>query len=108
MSNNTIALTILEQLGGNAFAVMTGARNFVRYDDRNLTFRLPSNFARNGINCVSITLTPADVYDVKFMKIRGTTVKTISEHAGIYCDMLREVFRDQTGLENRAPIIRRA
>ena len=36
----TVANTILQQLGGNKFRVMTGAKNFVGSNDA-LTFRLP-------------------------------------------------------------------
>lgn len=64
-----VAQTILTQLGGNRFAAMTGAKQFVAVTDY-LQFKLPANFAKGGINCVKVTLTAADLYDVEFMKVR--------------------------------------
>ena len=90
-----IAAVIFGQLGGNRFTVMTGAKNFVGSDE-GLTFRIPK--AKNGINCVRIILTPADLYKVEFMKIRGTTVKTHEIVSNVYAENLRSVFEDHTGL----------
>jgi hypothetical protein len=98
--SNSIANTILEQLGGNKFAVMTGAKNFIGSAD-SLSFRLPGGggFCKAGINGVRITLAADDTYTVIFMKTRGSVVpKLISEHTGIYFDGLRELFERETGL----------
>jgi hypothetical protein len=102
MSNLQVAKTILEQLGGNKFIVMTGARNFWA-DGNALCLKLPStpHFVKNGINYVRITLTTMDDYTVEFKKVRGMTVKEVSKHEGIYCDMLQELFQEQTGLATR-------
>lgn len=98
----TIATTIMNQLGGKKFTAMTGANNHVFDDKTNtLSFRLPSRFAKDGINYVSITLTPMDDYTVKFKKIWGTKVKDIKEIKTVYCDMLQEVFTETTGLYTR-------
>ncbi|AXF77019.1 hypothetical protein AV903_14875 [Erwinia tracheiphila] len=40
-----IAVEILNQLGGNKFIAMTGAKNFVWLENGGLIFKLPSNFA---------------------------------------------------------------
>ncbi|HFN7312713.1 TPA: hypothetical protein ACHGUK_004268 [Escherichia coli] len=43
-----VATEILNQLGGNRFIAMTGAKNFTCFDENGesgLCFRLPSNFA---------------------------------------------------------------
>jgi hypothetical protein len=50
-----VAETILEQLGGKRFIVMTGAKHFAA-DGNALRFRLPSNFAKSGINAVTISI----------------------------------------------------
>jgi hypothetical protein len=96
-----ISQTIIEQLGGTGrLKSMTGARNFVAIDN-GLSFRMPSRFAQKGINCVEIVLTPADTYSVQFLKIGPSpnfTITTVSEHRGIYGDMLRELFEHETGL----------
>lgn len=98
----SVGQTILQQLGGNRFIAMTGAKNFVRCDKDNwLQFKLPSkpHYTKNKINCVKITLTPADLYSVEFMYIRGLTVKSICTIDGVYANMLQRVFTDATGLD---------
>lgn len=95
----TVANTILEQLGGRKFAVMTGAKNFLG-DEKSLTFRLPggAGYCRDGINCVKVTLDPTDTYTVEFLRIRGAKVTTVKTLDDVYNDMLREVFEGATGL----------
>lgn len=93
----SVADTILHQMGGQRFIAMTGAKSFVS-DDKMLMFGLPANFARGGVNKVRITLQPNDLYTVEFFKIRGTNVKPIAKHADISVDRLRTVFTDETGL----------
>ncbi|EES0484193.1 hypothetical protein ACN662_005697, partial [Escherichia coli] len=64
-----VATEILNQLGGNRFIAMTGAKNFAYFDEDGecgLSFRLPSKFAMNGINLVKIKLTFSDTYQVTF------------------------------------------
>ena len=93
-----IAETILAQLGGHKFGVMTGARNY-RFDtDGSLSFMLPGN----RINYVKITLNSLDLYDIDFRhtrRRRGFYEQTvISHHDNIYADMLRGIFEKETGL----------
>lgn len=95
-----VAETILAQLGGRKFQVMTGAKYFLGGADY-LQFKLPSNFAKDGINCVKVTLTPEDLYDVRFMKVRGTSLKEMGTVESVYCDMLAQVFTERTGLDTR-------
>jgi hypothetical protein len=87
---------IIEQLGGNRFRAMTGARHFV-FDDvgQSLTFRLPWP----GINFVRVTLTPADLYDMEFFKVRGLSLTLKAREVGIYWDRLQAVFTANTGLD---------
>lgn len=96
---NTVAKTIIEQLGGNRFAVMTGAKNFVagEYD---VSFRLPGagGYCKNGINAVTIELAPDDTYTVEFSRIRGGSVTYIAKLYSVYCDQLQAVFSKETGL----------
>ena len=100
----TIANTILSQLGGRRFSMMTGAKNFCGTAD-SLSFRIPGTMTRSRINAVRITLDPSDTYTVVFMAIRGTTIKEASRHEDVYCDSLCELFRNVTGLETRMPRI---
>jgi hypothetical protein len=97
-----IAKTILTQLGGAKFALMTGAKNFIAYPSA-VTFQLPSNFARNGINRVRIELSPSDLYTLTFSRVRGLKVFYESKLEGIYCDRLRETFTGVTGLDVQLP-----
>ena len=94
---NAIAQTILNQLGGNRFIAMTGAKNFVGSDSA-LMFSLSSRDTKNKSNKVRITLTNMDDYTVEFFNIRGVKVKEVSKHEGVYFDVLQEVFTRQTGL----------
>lgn len=96
-----VATTILVQLGGRRFAAMTGAKLFSATDVPlpGLTFRLPANFARNGINVVTIVLTPADTYTVTFGKLRGLNYKVLRELEDVYAEDLQRVFREETGLD---------
>lgn len=95
-----VASTIYQQLGGNRFAAMTGAQDFLNCGD-SLDFRVPSRSTKDGINRVRITLEPSDTYRVKFMRQRGTSIKTVSEHEDIYWDELQPLFTRKTGLLTR-------
>lgn len=97
MPSLQVAQTILEQLGGRRFIAMTGASRFLG-GEKLLAFRLPSYFARNGINAVRITLLPSDTYRVEFSRCRATKFVPVSTHDGIYADGLRPLFTAETGL----------
>lgn len=97
-----VARTILDQLGGNRFVVMTGAKNLMM-EPNGMSFTLPSKFATNKANFVKIELTVMDDYIVSFYhnKCRSRfTVgcELISRHDGIYCDTLQGLFTRETGL----------
>ena len=94
------AQTILHQLGGNRFALMTGAKNFLAAPDA-LHFKLPCNFAKDGINAVRVTLAGDDTYTVDYLRARGTSLKTVSCSSGIYCDRLQSDFSAVTGLATK-------
>ncbi len=101
----TVAKTILEQLGGKAFIVMTGAKNFTG-NEKGLSFKLPGKpgYVKDGINVVSVTLMPDDTYNVQFSKSRGRILgKLVKEVEGVYFEQLPEIFREATGLETRMP-----
>ncbi len=91
------AREILKQLGGNRFIAMTGAKDFIRDDEKQrITFKIGRNCS--GINYVTITLNPMDLYDIKFISIRGWVIKEVSEEKGVYNDMLQTIFTQHTGL----------
>ena len=91
----TVSKTILAQLGGQRFIAMTGANSFTG-STSTLTFRLPKN--SKGVKGVRITLDPTDTYTVEFLAMRKFEVVMLAKCEGVYCDMLREVFTDNTGL----------
>ena len=96
--NATIAQIIFQQLGGNRFKAMTGAHSFLA-TDKGLQFKLPGkNFAKDGINFVTVSLDSMDTYDVRFYRLRGNKQTLISAHEMIYCDGLVDLFEDKTGL----------
>ena len=94
MSNMEIANIILSQLGGRQFTSMTGAKDLVAIA-RGLQFKLPRGLARNSITAVRVVLEPSDTYTVKFFNVRG---RELSSFDDTYCDQLRGLFEDVTGL----------
>lgn len=102
MTDMTVSKTILQQLGGNRFVAMTGARNLTGHKNA-LSFRIPGNMTKKGINWVKITLNPMDTYDLEFGRIRGMRYHCVDRIDGIYDDMLPDSFRRVTGLETRMP-----
>lgn len=98
---------ILRQLGGKRFSLMTGAKNFCYSSNEKSHTVLSFKIGRNSksVNHVNITLNGLDLYDVEFLNLRLVTKptvelrkKVISEHKNIYCDQLREIFEQSTGL----------
>lgn len=96
-TNMEVAKTILSQLGGNKFIAMTGAKNFTASSDA-LSFKLPSNFAKKGINGVRVVLNGSDTYDITFLKIKGTKVSIADTANNVYASDLNGVFKSKTGL----------
>lgn len=90
---------LLEQLGGNAFVNMTGAKNFV-FSRKFcwLQFDLPKGSARNKADKVRITLLPTDEYCLTFFRYTRLDLKVISEVSGVPVCNLRSVFTENTGL----------
>lgn len=102
----TVANTILQQLGGRRFSVMTGAKDFLG-SENSLQFRLGRN--QTQTNRVRVVLEPSDTYTVYFEKVslprvnaKGEfvdgKVKLIAKRDDIYCDVLADVFTSVTGL----------
>jgi len=88
----TIPQTILAQLGGNRFAVMTGARDFVG-GENSLSFRIGRN--AKAVAFVTITLGSDDLYTVEFL---GRTYAIKASADGVYADQLAAIFTLHTGL----------
>lgn len=94
-----VGKTILEQLGGQRFIAMTGARDFV-YLYNMLQFDLPSGFAIRGMNRVQIELTPADTYDMRFYRTGpGHAFVLLSSSERVYANRLQDLFTLHSGLD---------
>lgn len=100
----TPAQTILEQLGGNRFIAMTGAKQFVSGKTEAgadfLQFSIGRG-ANHGINKVRVTLTIQDLYWIEFYKLRGVDCKRIMSTDGVCADRLAGVFTEKTGFDTR-------
>jgi hypothetical protein len=95
------AKTILEQLGGNKFIVMTGANKLTGHE-HGLSFRIGRN--KTSTNYVVIALEADDTYTMFFSRVTVSRKtfevknKINAEYKGIYCDQLREIFESETGM----------
>lgn len=98
MAKLIVAQTILEQLGGNKFVVMTGAKN-LSGDEDGLNFKIGRN--KSSANIVRINYKKGkDLYQVRFLKwnqksCEMTEVKVFED---VYCEQLKEIFESITGL----------
>ena len=92
----SVAREILNQLGGNKFRVMTGAKNFIDTGD-GLSMRIGRN--KTSSNYLKITLNSMDLYDMEFAKVsRMGEKKSITEYNNVYNDSMVEVFEKHTGM----------
>ncbi len=92
----SVATTILNQLGGNKFRVMTGAKNFMDHGNA-LSMRIGRNSSNS--NYLKITLNDSDLYDVRFSKVtKMGEEKSVREFNDVYNDMLVEIFESHTGM----------
>jgi hypothetical protein len=97
---NTISKAILEQLGGNRFVAMTGAKNFVE-GNNSLSFRI----GRNSTSCNHVEVIfdlGADLYNMifsRFSMAKGLEKK--KEAKGIYSSQLQELFTKATGRDTK-------
>lgn len=105
-ARKAVGMTILQQLGGNKFKAMTGAKDIMALSEGlgGLRFSLPTGFSQingksTGINRVFIRLNGSDTYDVEFGGARGTSYIVRATTEDIYAENLREVFTRYTGLE---------
>ena len=96
-NSQEVAQTILNQLGGGRFVMMTGAHNLSCSDDKCGTLMLKFKGSKVA-NYLKISLTAMDLYDVEFGKIWGGKYKVVKEVSGYYNDMLVKLFEETTGL----------
>ena len=93
-ATDTIAMTILKQLGGaGKLNAMTGAYNF-RDLGNGLAFKIKNQRA----NYIKITLNGLDLYDLEVGRTRGTTYKVVASHNDVYFDQLKPLIEKATGM----------
>jgi hypothetical protein len=100
MENNLIiAKTIIQQLGGNKFIVMTGARNIFA-DGQGVTMQIMKN--KSKAKYVSIILNSLDLYDMQFKSLdKDLNLIIRAEANNIYFEDLETIFTNITGLNTR-------
>src|SRR6056300_971721 len=92
------ASELLKQLGGNKFISMTGAKNLT-FSGLGLVMQIGKN--SKGVTHVRFKLSSKDLYDIDFLSIRGSNVKTKSKEKGVYGDQLGVMIKKNTGLNIR-------
>ncbi len=100
MNNQQIAQTIIAQLGGNKFLTMVGQSGRLIYGNDSLGnpfIEFKFKGCKKANRC-KISLTLGDTYKIKFFKIANMNCDLVHETNGAYCDMLRDIFEDFTGL----------
>lgn len=93
-----VATTILQQLGGNKFIAMTGAKN-LSGDEAGLNFKIGRN--KSKATHVRINYNQGqDLYQVRFIQFNSKSCELVDLKVleGVYADMLQEIFTDFTGL----------
>lgn len=94
-----IAETIMQQMGGTRFALMTGAKNFMCGENGELTFQYPSRNRKGFIRAgVKISLNVMDTYDVEFIDMKRNGELRRKTVSNVYHDQLQAVFTAETGL----------
>ena len=91
-----VAKTILEQLGGNQFRMMTGAKKLAG-DENSLSMRIGRNSSNS--NYLKITLNSMDLYDMEFCKLtKMGEKKSVTEYNNVYNDLMKGTFTAHTGM----------
>jgi len=97
--SNQIAYTILQQLGGNKFQLMVGAKE-MNSTSNALHFKFGSG-AKNKANHCSITLQTDDTYMIEFHRVVSINSKHIGIFRDVYASGLQTVFTRETGMATR-------
>lgn len=100
--DNQIAATILQQIGGKRFVVMTGSHDFI-----NLGNGLRMSLRRNKTSANRLEIiydVSADLYNMRFYrqsfsrKTFEVKIKDIKIYECVYFDMLEDIFSDVTDM----------
>ena len=101
--NEEIISTMLAQLGGRRFSMMTGSKP--QYKDATAKNPLVAfKLIRNQSKATHMKLSynsAMDLYDMEFVRVHGPNMKTVELKEGLYDNMLQAVFTQVTGLDTR-------
>ena len=110
---NMIAETILEQLGGKEFILMTGSKNLVKHEvpDEAPWLRMdliPNDADVNRLKIIyNIGSGSYSMHFYKFtFKDSNCTISNEKKFEDVYFDQLEEIFTSTTGLHTRIPRIK--
>lgn len=93
VAENSVAQTILNQLGGiGRLKAMTGARDFLAAPD-GVQFHVGRN--AKGVKAISVVLQPEDTYKVTFHGRKNGDGQVLHD---IYAEDLQRIFESETGL----------
>ncbi len=90
--NKEIAKTIIEQLGGAQFVMLTGAKRFVAAE-RAVLFSIGSN--PKHVSRVRVVLEANDTYTLYFY---NSKLDVVALERDVYCDKLQDIFEQETEL----------
>ena len=97
-TNDQVAATIVQQLGGfGKLKAMIAAYSWT-YDEKSVMFSFRG--CRRTNKC-RVTLDPSDTYTVEFFRYspKHGTCDPVKNQNGVYCDQLSSFFRSTTGLD---------
>lgn len=96
-ADTEIAETILQQLGGNPFIAMTGAKTFVAIEE-GLQFKIGRNMRR--ANTVRVVLDRGtDTYSIEFWQCTKHRDLIRESRQGVHAEELQRVFTAVTGMD---------
>ena len=110
---SALAQTILQQMGGNKFLVMTGCKDLV-WDEKNSTLRM--SIPKNGSKANRLWVTynwGSDSYTMRFFRYTAPRLNSktyewseekiteVAEFKEIYFDQLQELFTEVTKMYTR-------
>lgn len=89
------ALVILQQLGGNMFVAMTGAKNLSTESNPPALSMKVGSGAQNKVKHLKVVLDEgSDTYTMIFFDSKGSTIKKLDH---VYAEDLRRIFTEVTG-----------
>ena len=96
----TIADIIWQQLGAQRFSLVTGCKP-VTYGEKDGKVYLLLSVGKNyhAINRFEVAYDEGkDLYEMRFIRKRGTEANVVASYKDVYCDMLHTLFEQHTGM----------